>query len=246
MKKAIIAIFAVAVIVVVLVACVNIFSNNTNQSKVGENSNNSLASKNENLVTNDETNQVVKNDGKQENDNEKTETNSKNLVVIFSRADENYRVGDVEKGNTMFLAEYIKEELNADLFEIVPTNKYPADYDECTKVAQEELRNNSRPKYNGDVSNWEDYDNIFLGYPIWWGDLPMCCYTFIENHDFTGKNVYIFNTHEGSGNAGTASSLKSKISGANVNTDYLAMTGTSARENGAKLQVQNWLKRLGF
>ena len=244
MKKAIIAIFAVAVIVVVAVVCVNIFSNNTNQSEVGENTNDSLVSKNENTISNNEINQTVKNNNEQEN--EKTSTNSKNLVVIFSGADENYRVGDVEKGNTMFLAEYIKEELNADLFEIVPTNKYPADYDECTKVAQEELRNNARPTYNGDVQNFEEYDNIFLGYPIWWGDLPMCCYTFIESHDFKGKNVYIFNTHEGSGNAGTAGSLKSKLSSANVNTDYLAMTGTSARETNAKSQVQSWLQKLGF
>ena len=74
----------------------------------------------------------------------------------------------------------------------------------------------------------------------------MCCYTFIENHDFSGKNAYIFNTHEGSGNAGTANSLKSKLSSANVNSDYLAMTGVDSRKSEAKTQVQNWLNKLGF
>lgn len=152
----------------------------------------------------------------------KNNTDSKVLVVYFSRTGENYNVGNVEVGNTAMMASYIKDYLNADSVEIVPVEKYPDNYDECTKVASDEKDNNARPEIQNKIDNFDSYDTVFIGYPIWWGDLPMIMYTLMENYDFNGKNVIPFNTHEGSGDAGTYSTIDSKLPNAKVNTKGLA------------------------
>ena len=88
------------------------------------------------------------------------------LVAYFSRADENYSVGTIEVGNTQIVAEYIASEVGADSFHIETVTPYPADYDECCDVAKQELADKSRPELNGTVDNMEQYDIVFLGYPI--------------------------------------------------------------------------------
>ena len=97
------------------------------------------------------------------------------LVTYFSHAGENYNVGVVEEGNTAKLAKVIAEQTGADLFEIVPVVDYPQSYDECLEVATAEQREGARPEYMGDVENWDQYDTIFIGYPIWWGEIPTSC-----------------------------------------------------------------------
>lgn len=176
----------------------------------------------------------------------KNNTDSKVLVVYFSRTCENYNVGNVDVGNTAMVASYIKEYLKADSFEIVPIDKYPEKYDECTEVAQKEKDDNARPKIQGKINNFDSYDTVFIGYPIWWGDLPMIMYTFMEEYDFNGKNVIPFNTHEGSGDAGTYQSIQSKLPNAKVNTKGLALDGKTARSDDGKQQTIDWLKGLGY
>ena len=129
------------------------------------------------------------------------------LVTYFSHAGENYNVGVIEEGNTAKLAKVIAEQTGADLFEIVPVVDYPQSYDECLEVATAEQREGARPEYVGDVENWDQYDTIFIGYPIWWGEIPNIVYTFMENHDFAGKTVIPFNTHEGSGQSSGTSRM---------------------------------------
>lgn len=176
----------------------------------------------------------------------KNNTDSKVLVVYFSRTGENYNVGNIDVGNTAMVASYIKEYLKADSFEIVPVDKYPEKYDECTEVAQKEKDDNARPKIQGKINNFDSYDTVFIGYPIWWGDLPMIMYTFMEEYDFNGKNVIPFNTHEGSGDAGTYQSIQSKLPNAKVNTKGLALDGKTARSDDGKQQTIDWLKGLGY
>lgn len=176
----------------------------------------------------------------------KNNTDSDVLVIYFSRTGENYNVGNVGVGNTAMVASYIKEYLKADSFEIVPIDKYPDNYDECTKVASKEKDDNARPQIQNKIDNFDSYKTVFIGYPIWWGDLPMIMYTFMEDYDFNGKDVYIFNTHEGSGDAGTYQTVKSKLSNANVNTDGLALDGETARSDDGKQQTIEWLKGLGL
>ena len=176
----------------------------------------------------------------------KNNTDSKVLVVYFSRTGENYNVGNVEVGNTAMMASYIKDYLNADSVEIVPVEKYPDNYDECTKVASDEKDNNARPEIQNKIDNFDSYDTVFIGYPIWWGDLPMIMYTLMEKYDFNGKNVIPFNTHEGSGDAGTYSTIDSKLPNAKVNTKGLALDGKTARSEDGKQKTIDWLKELGY
>ena len=128
------------------------------------------------------------------------QSKSKSLVVYFSRADENYGVGNITEGNTAILAKMITQKTGSDIFEIVPEKAYPKDYRECTNVAKDEQRKNARPAYKDDIDT-SAYDTIYIGYPIWWGDLPMVCYTFLEKHNLDGKTIIPFCTHVANGTA---------------------------------------------
>lgn len=166
------------------------------------------------------------------------------LVAFFSRAGENYAVGYIEKGNTHIVAEMIAEETGGTLFHIEPVTPYPEDYTECTQVAKKEKNENARPAVKGDIKV-EDYDVIFIGYPNWWGDMPMAVYTFIEKHDWTEKTVVPFCTHEGSGLSGTERKLKNACQGATV-LKGLAIRGNTAQNarTQAKQILTKWLENL--
>ena len=175
------------------------------------------------------------------------EQDSKTLVAYFSRTGENYGVGVIEKGNTHIIADMIAEQTGGKTFEIATVTPYPDNYDECTEVAQKEKNENARPELTATVDNMADYDVIFLGYPIWWGDMPMAVYTFLESHDFTGKTIVPFCTHAGSGLSGTVSSIKSACPGATV-LDGLAVSGQTAQNDQAAAEkaVTDWLDASGL
>lgn len=168
---------------------------------------------------------------------------NKSIVIYFSRGDEEYTVGTVKQGNTELLAKEIIKQTGADEFKIEPTTRYPASYMECVDLATKEKEQNSRPSYQGDI-DLESYDTIYLGYPIWWGDLPMIVYTFLEAHDLTGKTIIPFNTHEGSGNSGTYESLKSKFPTATFKGDGFNMPGHAARTDQGLAKLNSWLANL--
>ena len=176
-------------------------------------------------------------------------TDGKKLVVFFSHTGENYNVGYIEKGNTHIIADMIADATGADIFEIVPEKGYPKDsYNECIEIAKKELQQKARPTVKGDVKV-EDYDVIFIGYPQWWGEPPMCVYTFIEKHDWNGKTVIPFVTHEGSGMGGTDRKIAAACKGANTLTGKgLAVQGKVAQENQASAlkSVERWLEGLGI
>ena len=175
-----------------------------------------------------------------------TKTDFKALIVYFSRTGENYNVGNIEVGNTAIMASYMKEYLSADSFEIVPVNKYPDSYDKCLKVATKEKNEDARPAIESKLDDISKYDTIFIGYPIWWGEIPQIVYTFMEEYDLSGKTIIPFNTHEGSGDAGTYNTIKNKLSKSNVNTNGLALQGKVARTDEGKEKTINWLKELGY
>ncbi len=178
--------------------------------------------------------------------NKEMKTDGKKLVVFFSHTGENYNVGFIEKGNTHIVADMIADATGADRFEIVPTKAYPVDYNECIEIAKKEKQANARPAINGDVKI-EDYDVIFIGYPNWGGEVPMCVYTFIDKHDWNGKTVIPFITHEGSGMGGTDRKIAAACKGADVAVGKgIAIQGKVAQENQASAQksVNNWLSGL--
>ena len=170
------------------------------------------------------------------------------VVVYFSRAGENYGVGNVKVGNTAKLAGAITEETGAPLIEITRNEPYPESYDEATSVAQDEQRDNARPQItlNGDADALGSADTIFLGYPIWWGDAPMPVYTFLEGHDWAGKTIYPFCTHEGSGLGSTPNNI-TDATGAIMKTG-LAVRGTDAQKNADKTAkaVSEWIAKAGL
>ena len=171
--------------------------------------------------------------------------NHKVLVAYFSRTGEQYGVGNITEGNTAIVAKIIAAKTNGDLFEIkVAKDNYPKGYMELTEHAKKELQANARPEIVGKVENFNQYDTIFIGFPVWWGDKPMPVYTFIDSYDFNGKNIVPFCTHEGSGFCGTQGMDKT---GAKV-LKGLAMYGHVAQNDKpqAEKQVGEWLKGIGF
>lgn len=174
-------------------------------------------------------------------------TNSdKTLVVFFSHKGENYAVGTISEGNTHIIANMIADATGAKTFEIVPEKAYPESYNECIDVAKKELQSNARPAIKDDI-DISEYDTIFLGYPNWWGQPPMCVFTFIECHDWTGKTVIPFITHEGSGMDGTDRKIAEACKGANVAVGKgLAVRGATAQNDRdtARKTVTKWLEKL--
>ena len=169
-------------------------------------------------------------------------------MVYFSHTGENYNVGVIEKGNTHIIADMIADATGADRFEIEPVTRYPRSYNECIEVAKKERNRDARPAVKRDIAI-EDYDVIFIGYPNWWGEVPMCVYTFIEKHDWTGKTVIPFITHEGSGMSSTDRNIATACEGATVAVGMgLAVQGKTAQTNQALAQqsVKQWLEGLGF
>lgn len=239
MNKKVIGIIIAAVILLAAIIGVIYLVNNDSLNKEG--SNDTSKALGTTITTTGE------NEEENTNINPSTEKSNKILIAYFSRADENYNVGNVEVGNTEIMAGFIKDYFGdkADTFKIDPVKAYPTNYKECTEVATEELNSNARPEFKGnvDISN---YDTIFIGFPIWWGDVPMIINTFLEKYDFSGKTIIPFNTHEGSGNAGTFNSIKNKMKSSNVNTNGLAIQGKTARQESSRSTVENWLKGLGL
>ena len=134
------------------------------------------------------------------------------LSAYFSRADENYTsdgIKNLSVGNTEVVATIIHDLTGADLFKIEPVKSYPKDYHETTHLAQIELNNNARPAIKNKLTNTEEYDIIYLGYPNWWGTMSMIVLTFLESINLTGKIIKPFCTHEGSGMGNSESDLKS-------------------------------------
>ena len=170
------------------------------------------------------------------------------LVAYFSRTGDNYAVGNIARGNTHIVADMIAEVVGADTFEIKTLKDYPANYKECTEAAKNELEENARPELAAKVPNMQDYDVIFLGYPIWWSDMPMAVYTFMESYDFQGKTIIPFCTSAGDVLTGHESSIiPEHAKGAKV-LDGLGIEGKRAQQNpeSVKPEVQKWLAKLGF
>lgn len=166
----------------------------------------------------------------------------KNLIVYFSRAGEQYSVGNITEGNTAIVAKMIAEKTGGDLFEVKLANDtYPTGYTELTEVAEKEKNSRARPEIIGNVENFADYDTVFIGSPVWWGDMPMALYTFIEQYDWANKTVAPFTTHEGSGLGNIPENIKS-ATGAKV-LSGLAIYGHEAQNNRESTsdKVNSWL-----
>lgn len=154
---------------------------------------------------------------------------SKILVAYFSWG-----------GTTQRMAQEIVRQTGANIFRIEPVVAYPTDYTECTEVAQEEKNNNARPAIADEVENWEQYDTVFIGCPVWWWTTPMIICTFAESYDFEGKTVVPFCTYASTYRDETLA----RIVELTPDADHLTGEGlTSGRIN--EQNISSWLKEIG-
>lgn len=171
------------------------------------------------------------------------------LVIYFSRIGEQYGVGVIEKGNTEIAAEMIAEQTGADIFEIEPeVDNYPLTYNALADMAKQEQNQKARPVYKADeMPDLSQYNTIFIGAPVWWGDWPMIMYTFFENEDLSGKTLYPFSTHAGSGLSGFDKKLASVCKDSTVGKG-LAITGSDCQNNqdSVNKSIAGWLSGLEY
>lgn len=156
------------------------------------------------------------------------------LVAFFSKTN-----------NTRTMAEFIRSRVGGTAFHVATRQPYPEDYRETTRIARAEQDSNARPELAATIppEEMKNYDVVFLGYPNWWGTIPMAMFTFLERHDLSGKTILPFCTHEGSGLGRGPDDIARLSPGATIRQG-LAIRGSSIR--GAQDQVDNWLRQLGY
>ena len=161
--------------------------------------------------------------------------NAKSLTVYFSVS-----------GNTERLANVVHENVGGDIVKITPVNPYPADdyhNKSFTDMAQNEKSENARPEIMDINVNMDEYDTIYVGYPIWWGSMPMAVYTFFDKYDLSNKTIAPFNTHEGSGAGDSHSEIIRLEPNATV-VDGLSVYGSDTINNQTET-VKSWIEKMG-
>lgn len=221
MNKKLIVLMVTIVIIAIAGISIYLFTGNNNES--GNENNHSNNTVQDNASNEEENNQ--------ENSNPTT-NNEKVLVLYFSMS-----------GNTETVANFIHDEVGGDLIKLETVQTYPEDYNELIDYAQEEQREDARPELSTVIENMEQYDTIFLGYPNWWGDMPMPIYTFLDTYDLSGKTIAPFITHGGSGLSGTPANIEREEPNATV-TEGLSIYGSNARNS--RDDVIEWLNGLGY
>jgi flavodoxin len=160
----------------------------------------------------------------------------KSLIIYFSRADENYAVGYIDKGNTEIVAEYVQELTGADIFKVEPAVPYAKDYKTCIEEAKQRIGNAPIKEKLSDIST---YDTVFVMSPIYWGTYAPEVETALNGLDFENKKVRIICTHEGSGLSGMPADVKKMCKGADVEVKGLEIKGSQAKESKDKIKA--WL-----
>ncbi len=227
----------IALIVVLLVVTGGVvgamFLRNNDSTNSTNNVSEDLSARNENegIINNDDNKEIQNNTDNNANDNTEIK-NKKALVVYFSQS-----------GNTEKVANFIKTATNGDIIELETVKEYPNDYDELLDYAQNEQKQNARPELKTKINNIEEYDVIFLGYPNWWGDMPMPLYTFLDQYDLSGKTIAPFVTSGGSGLSGTPNKIKNIQKNATV-TEGLSISGSQA--GSSQSSVNSWIQKIGF
>lgn len=181
---------------------------------------------------------------------------AKSLVVYFSvpestktsgltRNEENSLVvvGGKALGNVQYVALLIAEETGADIFRLEPKDAYPTDHTALLNRASSELRANARPEIRGKIADFESYDTVFVGYPIWYADLPPVLYSFFDGYDLSGKKIVPFTVHGGSGLAGTPRTITRLEPKATVEQNAFSESRNTV--DSCKERVSNWLKKIG-
>lgn len=234
MNKKVVALIVLIIILLIagIAIALGVSQNNENTNNLSQNESNTGSQVNTEEVGQIANNETETNTSTIEDTNTGAEEDGKILVVYFSQT-----------GNTETVANFIHEAVGGDIVKLETEQTYTSDYNELLDVAQEERRNNARPALRTQINNIDEYDTIFLGYPIWWGDMPMPIYTFLDNYDLSGKTIAPFITSGGSGLSGTPQNIQDEEPNATVTE------GLSIRDNNvgsSQSAVEQWLSQIGF
>ena len=192
-----------------------------------------------------------------EPENETAQVSDSNTLVVYFSLPETTNPNNMTKeednsvvvingevlGNTQYMAYVIQQNTGADIFRIEPEIPYTTNHSDLVDLAKEEQNENARPAISGSIENFEDYDTVFIGYPIWWSDLPMIMYTFFDTYDFSGKTIVPFSTHGGSSFAGTPATIAELEPGATID-DGMTISRNDIQE--AEPDILAWLNELGY
>ena len=147
-------------------------------------------------------------------------------------------------GNVEYMANVIQDTIGGDLFRIETVEQYPLDHDPLVDQAAEEQDEGARPELSAHIENLDQYDIIILGYPNWWGDMPMALYTFLEEYDFSGKTIIPFCSHGGSGFSDTENTIARLQPDAVVSENGLTISRNDVA--GSAEEVAAWAEGLGL
>lgn len=183
------------------------------------------------------------------------EPTARKILIAYFTAAENSGVDAVASasystvegtaiGCVRALADFIQADVGGDLFSIRTVETYPVGINEVIDQAAQEQAANARPELADHIDNLDDYDTIFIGYPNWWGDLPMPVYSFFGEYDLSGKTIIPFNTHNGSSLSRTVQTIQELEPNATVVTD--AFTVHESQVPDAKSDIDAWLTDIGF
>lgn len=175
------------------------------------------------------------------------------LIAYFSWADNAVLADDVDAiaspsvlvpGNVQQLAGWVQEKTGGDLFSIRVTDPYPSDWDDCLARANEERGDDARPELAEHVENMENYDVVFLGYPNWWYGVPMALLSFLEDHDLSGKQVYLFCSHGTGGLARSVDIITEALPGVEISDNIFDCYEEDAPDS--EEEIGSWLAELGY
>lgn len=159
------------------------------------------------------------------------------LVVYFSWS-----------GHLDSMAHWVADETGGDLYRVTAKEPYPENYNDTADRAKQEQDDGVRPEIVVDIApeQMSDYDTIFFGFPVWWYDLPMPMWTFLESYDFSGKTIIPFFSHEGSSNGANALPTVERLaSGATVKS-YDALSIRGGNVDGSESDVRAWVQGLNY
>ncbi len=198
---------------------------------------------------------------KAENPSEKTDnavSSGKILIAYFTLADNYENPSEMDAtsqasinlknkeliGNTEYFADAIQAETGGDLFSVIVKKPYPNDYDKITDMGSEEQERDARPELSSHVENMDQYQTVFVGFPIWWYTMPQAMFTFLEEYDFSGKTIIPFVTHGGYGVGSSVEDIKKLCPDAKVVEDIFE----ADREDIGKQtkEIGGWIKGLGI
>ncbi|HJC31434.1 MAG TPA: flavodoxin [Candidatus Anaerobutyricum faecale] len=194
----------------------------------------------------------------EENGADASGTAGSNILVAYFTYGENADLGDnvdasssasiqmldgQVTGNTGVVASVIADLTGADTFSIRTVESYPDNYNDTIDQGQEEQQEDVRPELSGQIENLDSYDTIFLGYPNWWGDMPMAIYSFLDEYDLSGKTIVPFVTSGGSGFSRSVEEIEDAEPDAEV-LEGLSLSDSEATD--AQRDVEEWLGELGY